>query len=122
MNKSDIKKGIVLPIYKDWRHEEGLMGYAKLIEKVSKIEEELPYVYEEVGSGDKKEPHCYIYSFERWKITYVDPYEYDSNMSFKKRMKYIHQKGFTTHWNISYFVTIDSTYPSNPSNLSDTDF
>lgn len=110
--RRDLKRNSILPIYENWKQQEKLMGYAKLLKRVNSRQEELPYVFKEVGSDINREPHAYIYSHQRWQIEYVDPHDYDSILSEEERRNYIHQKGFVTNWNISYFITVSSSYPS----------
>lgn len=110
--RKDLKRNKILPIYENWKEKKKLLGYARLLKRVQSRQEELPYVYKEIGSDFNREPHAYIYSHQRWRIEYVDPYEYDSKMSSEHRWKYIHQKGFTTTWNIAFFITVSSIYPS----------
>jgi len=110
--RKNLKRNSILPIYENWKQQENLMGYAKLLKRVNSRQEELPYVFKEVGSDINREPHAYIYSHQRWQIEYVDPFDYDSTLSQEERRKYIHQKGFITNWNISYFITVSSSYPS----------
>lgn len=110
--KSHLKKGAILPIYEDWKEQKKLMGYAKLNKRISKDSEEYPYERVSIGSGKIKSPDMVIYKFQRWNITFVDPYEFNPNMSKEHRWKYLSQKGFTTNYNLSYFETVDSNYIS----------
>lgn len=108
----DLKSGKILPIYQDYKAQKKLLGYARLNYKVESLQEETPYIIAEIGGEGKKEPDTIIWSFQRWNITYVDPWEYDKTMSDTKRMKYIYQKDFKTNWNIAYFVTVDTSFSS----------
>lgn len=110
--KSHLKKGAIMPIYSNWKEQDGLIGYAKLNKRVSKDSEEYPFERASVGSGRIKEPDLVIYRFQRWNITFVDPLDYNSEISQQDRWKYLSQKGFTTNWNISYFEAVDSNYIS----------
>lgn len=110
--KKLLREGKILPIYVDWRTQENLMGFAKLNYRVSEPQEELPYERATVGSGKYKEPDMVIYKYQRWNITFVDPYDYDPKISQQERWKYLSQKNFTTNWNIAYFEAVDSNYIS----------
>jgi hypothetical protein len=110
LQKHHLIHGRVLPIYCNWRDNTGLLGYARLNYQVES--EDIPFERATVGEGKLQEPAMIIYKYQRWNITYVDPLEFDPNMDQPTRWRYLSQKGFTTNWNISYFVTIDSNYLS----------
>jgi hypothetical protein len=110
--KSHLKKGAILPIYEDWKDQTGLMGYAKLVKRISTDDEEQPYERATVGSGKIKEPDMVIYKFQRWNIEFVDPLDYNPDISQKDRWRYLSQKGFKTNWNIAYFETVDANFVS----------
>lgn len=110
--KSHLKKGAILPIYEDWKDQTGLMGYAKLVKRISVDSEEQPYERATVGSGKIKEPDMVIYKFQRWNIEFVDPLDYNPDISQKDRWRFLSQKGFKTNWNIAYFETVDANFVS----------
>lgn len=112
--KSSLKRGSILPIYSNWRNEEGLIGYARLNYRVRSngSDDEVPYERASIGSGEINEPDMVIYSFQKWNITFVDPLEYNSKFSQRERFQFLHQAGFTTNWNISYFLTVNSNHKS----------
>lgn len=101
--KKDLKVGAVLPIYIDYKQEEKFRGNAKLLNKFESqtFQSRYPpsmrsYVRAEVGSGNKYEPQTIIWSWERWRIQFVDGPD----------------KGFITACNIAYYVTTNSYYES----------
>jgi hypothetical protein len=113
--KKFLRKGKILPIYVNWKNQEDLMGFAKLNFRVSDSKEEYPYERASIGDDKQeryKEQDLVIYKFQRWNITFVDPFDYDPHMEEKERWKYLSQKGFTTNWNIAYFEAVDSNYIS----------
>ena len=110
VQKQHLRHGKILPIYCNWKDQEDLMGYARLNYPLETVT--VPYERATVGEGKSQEPAMVIYKYQRWNITYVDPYEYDPKMDISLRWKYLSQKGFTTNWNISYFSTVDSNHLS----------
>jgi hypothetical protein len=110
---SDLYKGSILPIYEDWRGQEGLLGFARL--NYNLFEEGEPFERGTVGDSDEErvyEPDMVIFKSQKWNITYLDPWEVDKSIPVDIRWKFLHMKGFTTNWRIAYFVTIDSNYIS----------
>lgn len=110
IQKQHLLPGRILPIYQDWKSNTGLLGYARLNYQV--YSDDIPFERATVGEGKLQEPAMVIYKYQRWNITYVDPLEWDSTLDQPTRWKYLHQKGFTTNWNISYFAAIDSNHLS----------
>jgi len=110
--RSFLKKGNILPIYDNWKDEEGLLGYARLNHRINDGYDDIPYERAIVGSGEINEPDMVIYSFQRWNITFVDPLVYNKDFTEAERFKYRHQAGFTTNRNISYFLTVNSNHKS----------
>ncbi len=110
--KSHLKKGAILPIYVNWKDQDTLMGYARLNKRISEPKDEQPYERVSIGSGRIKEQDMVIYKHQRWNVTFVDPIEYNPDISQKERFKYIAQKDFTTNRNIAYFETVDSNHIS----------
>lgn len=108
----DIKKDSMFPLYEDFRQQKGLLGYAKLNHRVTSIVTEYPYVRAEIGNSALKQPNTIIWCFQRWNVTYVDPREYDKTLTQEERFKYLYQRGFTTNWNIPYYLCTSSTLSS----------
>lgn len=108
-NKTDIVPGKIVPIYKNYKEEKDLLGFAIINKEVDSIYNERTYVRAEIGgSNSKKEPDTVIWKYNRYNITYVDPLYYDPDMPSNIRMKYIHQVGFTTAVYIAYFHKVTS--------------
>ena len=87
--KSELRSGNVLPIYTDYKEEEGFEGNALLIKyEPSRHVDELPYIraVNKSGSGDIN------WSFQRWLIRFVDG----------------NKAGFKTHRYIGYFKNLNS--------------
>jgi hypothetical protein len=101
-----VKAGKILPIYLNYKDQEGLLGYAMLNHKVKGSG--LPYVRAEIGGNGSKEGDTIIWSWRRYNITYVDPWKYDKKIPEEERKKYLNRVGFTTNWNISFFVMVSS--------------
>lgn len=111
-SKKLIKPGAILPIYVDWKNQKKLQGYAKLNYKLSIPSEEYPYERASIGTGLNKEKDLVIFKFQRWNVTFVDPWDYNKNFTEQERWKYLNLKGFTTNKNISYFQSVDSLHIS----------
>lgn len=108
-SKEDIQPGKIVPIYKNYKDERDILGYAMINYKVKSNITKRTYVRKEIGkSGSKKEPDTLLWKFNRYNITYVDPWLYDPNISKNERMQYIHQVGFTTNWNIAFYLKTTS--------------
>jgi len=105
-----VKAGKILPIYLNFKDQKDLLGYAKLNYKVKG--NGLPYVRAEIGGEGEKEGDTIIWSWRRYNITYVDPWEYDKNISEEERKKFLGKVGFTTNWNIAFFVMVSSVTAS----------
>ncbi len=105
----DIVPGKIVPIYVNFKEEKDLAGFAMINHRTKSLQEELPYVRAEIGGKNGKyQSQSVLWIHKRFNITFVDPLDYDPTMSFEKRMKYIHQKGFTTNWNIAFFLKTSS--------------
>lgn len=105
----DLRKGKIRPIYLNYKEEKNLLGYAILNFRVkSNHIPELPYIRAEIGGGGKKEPDTVIWNYQRWNVTFVDPWLYDPNISTELRNKYYLQKDFTTVRSIAFFVKVDA--------------
>lgn len=103
-----VKAGKILPIYENFKDQEGLLGYAKLNHIVKGSLPALPYVRKEIGGEGYKEADTVIWSWRRYNITFVDPWEYDKNISKEERFKLLNRVGFTTNWNIAFYLTTSS--------------
>src|SRR4029079_3588921 len=112
LKKALLKKNSIHPIYQDWKNQQNLLGYAKLNNKVSKPKQELSFERVSIGHGAKNEGDMIIYKHQRWNVTYVDPWEFDSTIDQKTRWQFIHRVGFTHEWNLAYFEIISSNYKS----------
>lgn len=108
---SDLEVGNIVPIYLDYQNNNKLMGYAMILKRFPL--ENNSYVRKEIGSNIKRDPNCVVWKFDRFKVKYVDPIEYNPNISRDERYKYIHQKDFVTIVKISYFYTISSVINEN---------
>jgi len=97
-NKSDITEGSIIEIYLDYKNQKKYEGRALLLEPMDSnvTESQRSYIRKEVGSADKQSPHAVIWTWERWKIKFIDG----------------PNAGWTTARKISYFVAIDSYYES----------
>lgn len=103
-----VKSGKILPIYEDYKDQKNLLGYAKLNNQVKSTLPILPYIRTEIGESPNRDPHCIIWSWKRYNITYVDPWEYDEKIPEEERKKYMSRVGFTTNWNIAFYLRTSS--------------
>ncbi len=108
---SDLKKHRIVPVYLDYQNQEKLQGYAMILERIPLTKN--TYIRKEIGSALKRDPNCIVWKYDKFRIRYVDPWLYDSDMPQEERFKYIHQKDFTTIHKIAYFHTINSVIHEN---------
>jgi hypothetical protein len=101
--KTRLRKRAVLPIYLDYKEQEEFRGNAKLIEKYENDwykkrhpVDQRAYIRAEIGGGNVYDSHTIIYSWECWKVKFLDG----------------PSKGWTTAVRIAYFVTISFDYTS----------
>ncbi len=112
-NFRQIRAGVIVPIYVNYKEQKDLEGYARLNHQVSGTLPSKPYIRAEIGTiGDDREPHSVIWSWRRYNVTFVDPKEFDKNISPEDRMKYLHMKDFKTERNVAFYLTVSSVLQS----------
>ena len=90
-DKRDLITGAVVDIYVDYKERKNFEGFAELIEKVDcrVPEAQRVYVRIEIGTNKKQAPHTVIWSYERWKVKFIN-------------------SNFITVRNIAYFVAVNN--------------
>lgn len=89
----DLCSGNLLPIYRDFMNQKELEGHAVLLDHEPSVwRKETPYIRAELGSGVVRDFMTINWCFARWKVKFIDG----------------PLKGFTTHRNIAYFLSIDN--------------
>lgn len=96
--QSDFGVGSVVEIYRDFRNRKNYQGRARLLEKLDALtpKHQRPYIRAEVGNSTKQAPHTVVWSWERWKVKFIDGPD----------------KGFVTARKIAYFVAVSNYYKS----------
>lgn len=102
--REHLTKGELFPIYENWREEKILLGYARLNKRVESNNDELTYTRVEIGSGLNRNKETVIWCFERWNITYVDPWDFNPDFTKQHRFEFIGMLNFTTEWNLGYYI------------------